>query len=48
MPSSGVSEDSYSVLMYNNKSLGWSEQGLSKQVDQSKRGHPEQAEVLKN
>jgi hypothetical protein len=28
MPSSGVSEDSYSVLTYNNKSLGQSEQSL--------------------
>jgi hypothetical protein len=37
MPSSSVSEDSYSELMYNNKSLGLSEQG-----------QPEWTEVLKN
>jgi hypothetical protein len=27
MPSSDISEVSYSVLMYTNKSLGWKEQG---------------------
>ena len=42
MPSSGVSEDSYSVLcIITNKSLGRSKQGLSE------RSWPEQAEVLK-
>jgi hypothetical protein len=29
--SSGVFEDSYSILVYNNKSLSWSKQGLSEQ-----------------
>jgi hypothetical protein len=42
MHSSGVSEDSCSVLNYNNKSLGWSEWGWPEQA-----GPPEQAEVLK-
>ena len=39
MSSSDASEDSYSVLMYNSKSLGRSEQGLCKQ------GQPDKEEL---